>query len=51
MTQNEHVYVICCRLEETGDVISGENAKGNALLNFEAASIISFQENQNQPFV
>ena len=25
MTQNEHVYAICCRLEVAGDVISGEN--------------------------
>ena len=55
MTQNEHVYVICCRQEVAGDVISDENVKttegkGQALLNFEAASISSFQENQSQPF-
>ena len=53
MTQNEHVCVICCRLEAADDVISRENVKtieGYALLNFEAASISSFCENQNQPF-
>ena len=54
MTQNEHVYAMCCRPEVAGDVIPGESVKtseGYALLNFEAASIISsFRENQNQPF-
>ena len=53
MTQNEHVYVICCRLEAAGDVISGENVKTIeccTVLNFEAAVISSFKENQNQPF-
>ena len=52
MNQNEQVHVICCRPEVAGDVISGENLKtieGYALLNFEAASIGSFRENQNQP--
>ena len=52
MTQNEHGYAIWCRLEVAGDVISGENVKtieGYALYNFEAASISSFHENQNQP--
>ena len=52
-TQNEHVYTICCRSEVAGDVISGENIrtiKCYAVLNFEAASINSFQENQNRPF-
>ena len=41
MTQNEHVYAICCRPEVAGDVISGENVKtgkGYTMLNFEAAS-------------
>ena len=53
MTQNEHVYAICCRPEVVGDVISSENVKtieGYALLHFKAAIISSFQENQNQPF-
>ena len=53
MTPNEHVYVICCRPEVAGDVISCENVKTievYAALNFEAASISSFWENQNQPF-
>ena len=27
MTQNEHVYGICCRSEEDDDVISGQNVK------------------------
>ena len=27
MTQNEHVYAICCRPEEGDDVISGQNGK------------------------
>ena len=53
MTQNAHVYAICCRLEFAGDVISGENVKTNecyAVLNFEDASISNFRENQIQPF-
>ena len=53
MTQNEYGYATCCRLEVAGDVICGENVKtieGYTLLNFEAASISSFRENQNQPF-
>jgi len=54
MTKNLHVCVICCRPEVAGDVISGGNVRtveGYAVLNFEAASIIRFRENQNQPFV
>ena len=27
MTQNAHVYAICCRPEVAGDVISGENVQ------------------------
>ena len=53
MTQNEHVYAICCWLEVADEVISGENVKtmeGNAFLNFEVASISRLRENQNQPF-
>ena len=53
MTKNEQFYAICCRPEVAGDVVSGENIKtidGYALLNFEAAIIYSFRENQNQPF-
>ena len=53
MTQNKHVYVICCRSKVAGNVISGESIKtieGYALLNFEAASVSIFRENQNQPF-
>ena len=48
MTQNEHVYMICCRPEVAGDVVACENVKaigGYAVLNFEAASFTSFREN------
>ena len=41
MTQNEHAYAICCRLEAAGDVISFKNvttSKRYALLNFEVAN-------------
>ena len=53
MTQIEHVYAICCRPEAAGDVFSGDNVKaieGYAALNFAAASLSSFQDNQNKPF-
>ena len=53
MTQNEHVHAIFCRPGAAGDVISSGNVntiEGNAVLNFEAGSISSFRENQNQPF-
>ena len=54
MTQNEHVYAICCRSEVAGDVVSSENVKTTecySLLNFEAASFGSFcGENQKQSF-
>ena len=52
MTQNEHVYAICCWPEVAGDVSSGENVntnKGYAMLTFEAASISGFWKNPNQP--
>ena len=45
MTQNEHVYAICCRPEVSGDVISSENVEtieGYDLLNIEIASSSSF---------
>ena len=47
-----NVCAICCWLEIVGDVISSENVnttEGYALLNLEAASFSSFQENQKQP--
>ena len=53
MTQNEHVYVICCRPEVVGGVIfrgKVETIAGYVVLNFEAANVSSFRENQNQPF-
>ena len=40
MTQSEHIYAICCRVEVVVDVISGEHVKtidGCAVLNFEVA--------------
>ena len=54
MVQNEHIYVICCRLEVAGDVISGENEKtieGYAVLNFEVASFSSFRDVPKNHFV
>ena len=53
MTQNEHVYAICCRAEVDGDVISGENVKtaaGYAVLNFEVASFSSFRNIKKKSF-
>ena len=47
MTQNAHVYAICCRPEVGGGVISGENiktAEGYAALNVEVASSSSFRD-------
>ena len=40
MTQNEHVYAVCCRPEVAGDPLSDDNVntiEGYALLNFEVA--------------
>ena len=54
LTQNEHVYAIFCRQEVGGDIISGgyvNTTEGYVHLNCEAASVSSFLENQNQPFV
>ena len=54
MTQNEHVYAFCCRLEVAGDVISGENVRTNegyAVLNFEVASFSSVRDIQKNHFV
>ena len=45
MTQNQHVYAICCRSNADGDVISGRNVKtieDNALVNFQLASLKQF---------
>ena len=47
MTQNEHVYAICCRPEEGGDVILGQHVKtleGYIVVNFEVASSRSFRD-------
>ena len=46
MTQNKHVYAICCRSEVAGDVISGENVntiEGYAVLNFEVVSLVVYE--------
>ena len=46
MTQNEHVYVICCRQEAAGDVISTRNVEStdsHVVVNFEVASYSLFQ--------
>ena len=43
MTQNEHVYAICCRPEEVNDVVSSENVKtmqGSAVINFELLALV-----------
>ena len=45
MTQNEHVYAICCRPEVHGDVISCKNVKTierYVVVNFEVANSSSF---------
>ena len=47
MTQNEHVYEICCRSEVTGDVNSGENVKNTedyGVLKFEVVSFCGYQD-------
>ena len=53
MTQNEHIYAICCRPEVVGDVFSGENvntAEGYVLLYFEAARFTNFRYIQQNSF-
>ena len=47
MTQNGHVYAICCQPAVDDDVISGRNVKaieGYIVVNFEVASSSSFQD-------
>ena len=54
MTQDEHVYAICCLPEVDGDVISCENVKtieGYAVLNFEVDRFSSFRDIQTNHFV
>ena len=50
MTKNEHIYAICCRPEVDGDCGNVKTIEGYVVLNFEAASISSSWENENQPF-
>ena len=53
MTQNLHVYAICCRPEVGGEVISGgkiRTIEGYAVLNFEVAIFSSFRDIQNKSF-
>ena len=54
MTQNEHVYVICCWPEAENDVISSQYVKtieGYVLVNFEVASSSIFLDIQKYHFV
>ena len=47
MTQNEHVYAICCRPEVAGGIIYGQNGKaikGYVMVNFQVASFSSFYD-------
>ena len=47
MTQNEHVYAICCQPEVAGDIISGadvQTIEGYAVLKFGVASFSSFRD-------
>ena len=47
MTQNEHVYAICCCPEVDDDVISGRNVKtiaGYIVVDFKVASSSSFRD-------
>ena len=47
MTQNEHVYAICCRPEVDDEVISGHSVKiveGYTVVNFEVASSSSLRD-------
>ena len=46
MTQNEHRYAICCRLEAYDDVISRRNMitiQGYVMVNFKGASFTTFR--------
>ena len=54
MTENEHVYAICCRPEVAGDVIPGKNVKTiecYAVLDFEVASFSSSRDIKKIHFV
>ena len=49
LPKKEHVYAIYCRLEEDGDVVSGENVETtetDAVLNFEVVGLSSFRDIQ-----
>ena len=53
MTQNEHVYAICCRREVAGYVLPGRNVKTTecyAVLEFEVASFSRFRDIQKTSF-
>ena len=54
MSQNEHVYAICCRLEVDDAVISGQNVKtleGYVMVNFEIVGFSGFRDIQKNHFV
>ena len=47
MTQNEHLYAICCRPEVVDDVISDQNVKtieGYVVVNVKVASSSNFRD-------
>ena len=53
MTKNENVYMLCCRPEVDGDVISCCNVKtieGCVVVNFEVASSNTFPDFRNISF-
>ena len=50
MTQNEHVYAICCQPEVAGDVISGQNVEtteGYVVLNLVVSEKIKISHLRN----
>ena len=53
MTQNEHVYAICCRQEVASDVVFGRNVKaieGYAAYIFKWLSLVVSEIIQNKSF-
>ena len=53
MTQNEHVYAICCGLELADVVTSGKiitTIEGYEVLNFEVTNFSSFRDIQTKSF-
>ena len=51
MTQDQHVYAICCRLEVADDVVSSQNEKtieGYLVVDYEVAISNSFRDIQRK---